>query len=197
MTDEDSLGEIRFPGLACWLPVPLDVADLDLLVETVLAEVEHPAPDDRDVAATVLAWVQQVAGATGRDDDVRNLVAWLHLARYGHFTPDAVAWLRMVRGVEAGHDAFDVLAWLCADSELLETPEPTPLDTSLGQAVTTVVRAVALDDDDRVPYERCYVIWVRPDAGFALVLSAHLVDLRMTARVSHQLSELAGGMTLS
>lgn len=195
---EDSLGQLGFPGLACWLPVALDVADLDQSVDAVLAEIGHPGPDDRDLAATVLAWVHQVAGSTDPDhDDVLSLVAWLHLAQYDRFTPDAVAWLRIIRRIEPGQDAFGMLAWLCSDSELLETPELTPLETPMGEAATTIVRAVARDDEDRTPYERCYVIWMRPDAGFALVLSVHLVDLLMTERVAHQLRELAAGMTLS
>lgn len=197
MNPADSLGRIAVPGLACWLPVPLDVDDLDEMVDAVLAEVGHLGPDDRDLATTTVAWVQQVAAESRPDDDVLSLLAWFHLAQSDRFTPDAVAWLRIVRGVRPGQDAVDVLAWLCADSELLETPELTSLETPMGHAHTTIVRAVAVDDQERNAYECCYVVWVHAESGFALVLSAHLVDLRLTARISHQLTELAAGMRLT
>lgn len=190
---QDSLGDLTFPGLACWLPVPLDLPGPAQTIDAVLGLVEHPAHDDRAVAEQIVPQVLAIAAATREDDpedDVLSLAAWIHLEQDGRFTPDAVAWLRIIRGIGPGDDATTVLQMMTEGSGLLDVPTLTPLETGLGTAWSTVVRTRGADRQ-HPGHEESLVIWVVPDPGFALTLSVQAAEPALTPRISHQLVELA------
>lgn len=190
---QDSLGDLTFPGLACWLPVPLDLPGPAQTIDAVLGLVEHPAPDDRAVAEQIVPQILAIAAATREDDpedDVLSLAAWIHLEQDGRFTPDAVGWLRIIRGIGPGDDATTVLQMMTEGDGLLDVPTLTPLETGLGTAWSTVVRTRGVDRQHPV-HEESFVIWVVPDPGFALTLSVQVAEPALTPRISHQLAELA------
>ena len=190
-----SIGDLQVHGLARWLPVPLDDVDRERCARRMLDLLDRAdASADRDAAEQLADLVLSVAEQSDPEDDVLPLLAWAHLAEIGHFSPVAVAWLRIIR--TEVDDPVQVVAWLSQGSELLEPPTVDELDTPMGRATALQLRIASpgLDQPRRVQ-DLSAVLWLRPDPGFALLLMGHVEDLVHASAFSHALRELAEGVS--
>lgn len=186
--------ELTVVGLDRWVPLRLD-ADLDTYAEE-LAREWPQTPGIEDLAAGLCGLLRNMLSGQEEveDDGVVLLAAWVFSASSTELDPLTVANLRAVP-LEP-HDATPetYAAGLYDGEELYEPATTVQLDTASGPAWAVRFRPVLRIEGEREVHEQNVVFWLRPEQGFAAVISAYCADLLLARDVPVALGQLAEGV---
>ncbi|HEU0103145.1 MAG TPA: hypothetical protein VFR07_12580 [Mycobacteriales bacterium] len=185
------------PGHPRWLALPLE-GDADEQARAYVQQVYDPDVDQEVLAQTVAV----VAGMSrlvrrSAEDGPPTAAAWTLLPPSGEAAPGPLALLRYLPLPENGTDDDAIELLLDPADEHWGPIDVADLETASGRALSLRFRPVVVRDGDRQVHELRAVLWPRPAAGLALVLSVYVVDLLAGAEVGGPLEELGASVVWS
>lgn len=191
--DPDLDLEVTAPD--CWLPLDLALGEAELARDLTrrFAATTHPALleflSDRLAG---LAAEHRGAAEAERAVGVTTLALWVLLDHSEQLAPVATATLRLVT-----HEGDDPRGFLdqVTEAGTGRIAELRAIETPSGPATATWCRLLGGAGHERRDAEQAVVVWLRPERGWAALLSSYPTDFVRAADVSARLAELAQGVT--
>ncbi|MBD8870504.1 hypothetical protein [Nocardioides donggukensis] len=182
------MDDLYVDGLSTWVPLDLDAPASDNAEQLM----QHFGTDE--ATATAAAGIGGIAAQLGQDDTdgTVTLAAWVRTLSDDELIPLEIAALRGV--AHAGDDVSELAELLAAGDPPHGSTERGEIDTASGPAHTLRWRSVVTGTVDREIHEDNAVVWLRPDRGYAVVLSCHSVDLVSAVSLPGALHQLAAGV---